>query len=567
MADFRDFFLEFINEKALTKGGSFTEDEVVAWFKDAHPDRTPTHIHHQLLKKTTNFHGRVGYIPSARASDDLFFALDGEFRTFRLYRQPTDPPPYYVGKISKESVPKVELTKEQQRLSDGISIKPNVLYRADCLKLLERISSKDVTLVYLDPPSFSEDKSSGGRSDHHSPAEFLKFITFVVKHSRRILKESGSLFFHSEPRTTPKVRPILEEVFGNQNFLNEFIWPRKAVGHSLSSRARSEHDTIFHYGKTDSAIYHPQYRMGDSSQKLAKALAGKDERGQFLHEILTSAGLRPSKQFSWRGFSPPTGRSWRFSEEQLDQFVSDDRIIFPPNGRMPVYKRYVDERQEVGSVWDDIRPVAEKVGDFNYPTQKPVELLERIVRMSTELQDTLVDPFCGTGTTLIAAQRNGRGWIGGDSVSEACSITIARLEKAVQLSSGVDFIFDDQTHLENNFIHHAVFVGKSLAEVSSEQENPLPVLPKSHESGELSEALRFAIENKFPYPIAKPFEQLRAVDDWRAEIPQLANILGASIEYLAIIAMAEYGALEKKDATLAEAFARDFKSPRQQVFY
>lgn len=560
MADFRDFFLEFINEKALTKGGSFTEDEVVAWFKDAHPDRTPTHIHHQLLKKTTNYPGRVGYIPTARATDDLFFALDPEFHTFRLYRQQTDPLPYYVGKVSKESVPKAELTKEQHRFSGGVSIKPNALYRADCLKLLERISSKDVTLVYLDPPSFSDDKGSAGQSDYHSPADFLKFITLVVKHSRRILKESGSLFFHSEPRTTPKIRPILEEVFGNQNFLNEFIWPRKAVGHSLSSRARSEHDTIFHYGKTDSVIYHPQYRVDGSIQKLAKALVGKDERGQFLSETLTSTGLRPSKQFSWRGFSPPTGRSWRFSEEQLDQFVSDNRIIFPPDGRMPVYKRYVDEQQEVGSVWDDIRPVAETVGDFNYPTQKPVELVDRIIRMSTAEQDTVVDPFCGAGTTLIAAQQNHRGWIGGDSLNEACSITIARLEKAFQLRPGIDFIFEDQTHLDD-FIPHMVYAGKPIADIRYKRENTPTALPDSHESQELSEALRFAIENKFPYPIAKPFEQLRGCDEWRSEISQLANIVGASVEYLAIIAVAEYGALEKKDASLSEAFARDFKMP------
>jgi serine/threonine protein kinase len=174
-----------------------------------------------------------------------------------------------------------------------------------------------------------------------------------------------------------------------------------------------------------------------------------------------------------------------------------------------------------------------------------------------------LDHFCVAVTILVSVQENHRVWIGSDSLNEACSITIARLEKAFQLRPGLDFIFEDQKQLEDYFPPHPPLVvsGNRLTDAGSKQENILTMPSDSHDSGELSEALRFAIENKFPYPIAKPFEQLRAFDDWRAEIPQLANIVGASIEYLAIIALAEYGALEEKDVALSEAFLTDFKRP------
>src|SRR5688572_1279064 len=170
MADFRDFFLEFIDKRALTKESSFTRDEVVAWFKSAHPDRKLTHIHHQLLKKTTNYSGRIEYTPTAGASDDLFFALDSEFRSFRLYRKDSDPSPYYSrNKSSEEQATASRQPVEQvQRVSHGVSIEPNAVYCADCVKLLERIRDEGATLIYLDPPFYSEDRRSAGQSEFHS---------------------------------------------------------------------------------------------------------------------------------------------------------------------------------------------------------------------------------------------------------------------------------------------------------------------------------------------------------------------------------------------------------------
>ena len=94
-ARFREFFLQFISEKGVSRNTTFTESELVEWFKEAHPERTPQHTHDQLLKKSTNYPGRVRFIPAPSQTDDLFFALDPEFKTYRLYRKHEDPPPIY----------------------------------------------------------------------------------------------------------------------------------------------------------------------------------------------------------------------------------------------------------------------------------------------------------------------------------------------------------------------------------------------------------------------------------------------------------------------------------------
>ncbi len=96
MADFRDFLLQFVREKALSRETTFIEDDLLTWFQTKYPDRKASNIHHQLLKKTTNYPGRVSYLPPPNASDDLFFATDAEFKTYRLYRIDEDPAPYYL---------------------------------------------------------------------------------------------------------------------------------------------------------------------------------------------------------------------------------------------------------------------------------------------------------------------------------------------------------------------------------------------------------------------------------------------------------------------------------------
>jgi serine/threonine protein kinase len=282
---------------------------------------------------------------------------------------------------------------------------------------------------------------------------------------------------------------------------------------------------------------------------------GKDEHGHFLHGDLTSKEFHASKQFTWRGFSPSEGRSWRFSEERLDQLVADDRIIFPPGGKFPLYKLYANEREEIGTVWDDIRPDNDTSGKYVYPTQEPVQLMQRIIKMSTDPGALVLDPFCGSGTTLVAAERLERKWIGGDVKEKAYSLSILRLEKTCSLKAGIDFSLGDEALLERNFSAQVTAASSAAVQVGRNTRESV------HENDEFSEAFRFAIENKFPYPIAKAIYQLRGIYELSAQVNQLANILGVTLEYLALIVLAEYLADDERDSNLSERLANTLRQP------
>lgn len=332
-----------------------------------------------------------------------------------------------------------------------MKLKPNAIFQTDFLPLLERVEPETITLVYLDPPFFSEETHTVGRAGYRTIDEYLSFISLVLRHSRQTLKNSGSLFFHSEPRTSGIIRSAIDNVFGRETFVSEIIWPRNVGGKFGNRRPRSEHDSIFHYSKTEAFIYHEQHRKL-RPEEINNRTTGRDERGSYVQEALTVPVSKISQRFEWRGFNLPEGLSWRFTLEKMEQLVGEGRIIFPSQGRLPVQKRYLDETEVVGSIWNDISPTIIAREQPKYPAQKPVELLGRIIKMSSNEGDIVLDPFCGSGTTLVAAQENDRKWIGGDSVAEAYSRTISRLEKSLGLNPGLDFLNGSQAHLEKDFL-------------------------------------------------------------------------------------------------------------------
>ena len=126
-------------------------------------------------------------------------------------------------------------------------------------------------------------------------------------------------------------------------------------------------------------------------------------------------------------------RYWRFSRERMNKLIEDGRVVQPRPGAVPRYKRFLDEMPGVvlGDLWDDLSPVNSQARErLGYPTQKPVALLERIISASSNLGDLVLDPFCGCGTTIHAAQKLGRQWIGIDITHLAISLIERRLKDA-----------------------------------------------------------------------------------------------------------------------------------------
>jgi site-specific DNA-methyltransferase (adenine-specific) len=360
----------------------------------------------------------------------------------------------------------------------------NRLYYGDNLNVLrEHVADASVDLVYLDPP-FNSNASynvlfrspTGDRSaaqieafddtwHWNDPAEaafgdvlrsgnaaaagmlrairsflgendmmaYLCMMAVRLIELHRVLKPTGSLYLHCDPTASHYLKILLDAVFGKQQFINEIIWLR-ANAHNFKTRYwPRQHDTILFYARGSDINLNPQYQpYGETQLKRYK----QDENGRYYTgQDMTVSLVRPKRQFEWRGVTPPPHRSWGASKEQLEQWLAEGRILLRQDGkpRMDGLKRYLDEMKgkQVGTVWTDIERLTNTTQErLGYPTQKPVALLERIIAASSNEGDLVLDPFCGCGTTVHAAERLGRRWIGIDITHLAIGLIEKRLRDA-----------------------------------------------------------------------------------------------------------------------------------------
>ena len=277
---------------------------------------------------------------------------------------------------------------------------------------------------------------------------------------RRVLKPTGSLYLHCDPTASHFLKLLMDAVFGSANFRTEIIWKRTSA-HSDTKQGRKQHgrihDVLLFYTKTDDWNWNPVYTEYDSEyvedfyrfvepgterryQKgdLTAAKPGGDTSyewrvkrqvdTEWLADLDDEWG-RPIPGWEYKGVTPYQGRYWAYSKEGMRGFALAGRLVYSRNG-MPRYKRYLDEMPGVPlqDLWGDIRPIAAQAAErLGYPTQKPVALLERIIQASSNEGDVVLDPFCGCGTTIAAAQKLDRRWIGVDITQLAISLIRYRL--------------------------------------------------------------------------------------------------------------------------------------------
>jgi len=249
----------------------------------------------------------------------------------------------------------------------------------------------------------------------------------------RVLKKNGSLYLHCDPTASHYLKLVLDTVFGADNFRNEIIWKRRQGMHNTSKSFGTVTDSIFFYSKSSSFTFNKQF--GEYNPKyIEDFFKYTDENGRrYQLADLTNPADRPNLKYSYKGYpSPPKG--WAVSKERMEQMDKEGRLWFPkdPNGRIR-RKQYLDERegQPIESLWTDILPVSAQAAErLGYPTQKPLALLERIIQASSNEGDIVLDPFCGCGTAVYAAQTLKREWIGIDITHLAISLIEKRMKDA-----------------------------------------------------------------------------------------------------------------------------------------
>lgn len=267
----------------------------------------------------------------------------------------------------------------------------------------------------------------------------------------RVLKPTGALYLHCDPTASHYLKIVLDGVFSPENFRNDITWKRQSAHSDATTKFPVVSDTLLFYVKSKVAKFAPQYTEHDPEYvKKFYRFDDGDGRGSYRISDMSApkgGGMaainkttgKPNGWHIYKGFEPPA-TGWRYSPETMKKLDDEGRLYYPkkPDGSLDrtkrlALKRYLDEQEGtiVTNVWTDINSLASAAGEsLGYPTQKPLALLERVILASSSEGHVVLDPFCGCGTAVHAAQKLNREWIGIDVTNLAISLIEKRLRDA-----------------------------------------------------------------------------------------------------------------------------------------
>jgi site-specific DNA-methyltransferase (adenine-specific) len=413
----------------------------------------------------------------------------------------------------------VTLTPEQTR----------VIYCGDNLEQLQKLPDHCVDLIYIDPPFNSnrnyevfwgETKEKRSFEDRHESSQmYIEFMRPRCVELSRVLKATGSFYYHCDWHASHYVRVMLDQIFGENNFQSEIIWHRTTAKGLASTGFPNNHDTIFFYGGggplTWNRPYDP-YDLDNLDEKTADKYSHRDPDGRryTLGDLTNPNPDRPNLTYEFLGHR----KVWRWTKERMEEAYAAGIVVQPSEGGIPRLKRYLDEMEgrPIDTVWMDIPPINSQAQErLGYPTQKPLALLDRIIRASSNEHDIVLDAFCGCGTALVAAEKINRQWIGIDISPTACRVMAKRLRDVCKLKEGQaawlggkGFIVEDLPRTEDQLRKLPPFEFENWAVIA------LGGIPNKVQVGDKGIDGRIFPVGTTPEKLGKSTGHLDFLDDW-----------------------------------------------------
>ena len=310
-----------------------------------------------------------------------------------------------------------------------------------------------------DHPRLMEAIESARYAHSDGMGAYMCFMAVRLLAMHRVLKPTGSIYLHCDPTASHYLKAVMDAIFGWRNFRSEIIWKRTG-SHGGVKRWGPIHDTILFAAKSGKQMWNRTFQPY-SDEYLLGHYSHTDARGRYQPVSLTGSGIRTGESGQpWKGVNPTSvGRHWAVpsralqaafpdrgdldsltTQQRLDLLDEAGLIHWPPKGKVPRQKRYADENPGV--------PIQDMVTDINpaggserngYPTQKPLALYERILQASSNEGDIVLDPFAGCATTLVAAEKLQRQWVGMDIWEGAHKLVVDRLQDTAGLLGEVTY--------------------------------------------------------------------------------------------------------------------------------
>ncbi len=336
----------------------------------------------------------------------------------------------------------------------------NQVHLGDCLGIMQEFPSEYVDLIYLDPPfntglDFRDFSDKWNHRNFNMQLHFdtypklkhfmelpkqnsallsyLVFLSARLIEMKRILRSSGSIYIHCDNNASSYLKVMMDIIYGEGNYRNEIVWKRSLnmnLSDKYARKFRNSKDVILFYVKEKSlSIFEKQYLSMDE-EWLRNNFSLLDENGERyrLNPVIGGRHQVGHSFYSYKGYMPEYG--WKFKESTIAEFDREGNLVWSKNGK-PRLKSYMKDckGKVVSDLWEDFTALASQTSErVDYSTQKPLALLKRIIQASSEEDDLILDPFCGSGTSLVAAKSLERSYIGIDINPKAIEISTMRLQ-------------------------------------------------------------------------------------------------------------------------------------------